>query len=174
MGTAIIYIQANDEPGIVSTISKIITNNKANIETSKMINLSNIFNLIMLISVENDNIINIEKELSEIEKSKNNFFIKISKFNKETTTSSNLYKFSLKGADTEGLVYKFTDLLSSHGINVENMDTEINNAPITGHPLFFLTSIVNIPNSVDIEKIKNDLNSLADKSNVAIKLKLEN
>ena len=124
--------------------------------------------------VENNNIIHIEKELFEIEKSKNNFFVKISKFNKETATSSNLYKFSLKGADTEGLVYKFTDLLSSYGINVENMDTEINNAPITGHPLFFLTSIVDIPNSVNIDKIKHDLNNLADKSNVAIKLKLEN
>ena len=35
------------------------------------------------------------------------------------------------------------------------MDTETMNAPITGHPLFFLTSILYIPNHLNLDEIKN-------------------
>ena len=51
MDTAIIYIQANDEPGIISTISKVITNNKGNIETSKMLQLESDFSLLILVHI---------------------------------------------------------------------------------------------------------------------------
>ena len=171
MTKTIIYIQATDEPGLISNISKIITDNQGNIETTKMIKLTTVFNLIMLISIEDKNLIKIEKKLLEIKNKKNNFFIRINTSKNISLTSSNLYKFTLKGADTEGLVYKFTDLLLSYEINIENMDTEIKNAPITGHPLFFLNSILDIPCYVNLDEIKNKLNNLANKSNVAIKLK---
>ena len=88
--------------------------------------------------------------------------------------TNKLYEFILKGADTEGLVHIFTDLLHEYNINIENMDTEIINAPVTGHPLFFLNSTIYIPDNIDINEVEKKLLQLADKHNVVIKLRKKN
>ena len=53
MKKIIVYILGDDRPGLISYISKSITNNKGNIETSKMIKLESIFNMIVLVSIHN-------------------------------------------------------------------------------------------------------------------------
>ena len=51
MKKIIAYVQCNDQPGLISTISKSITESNGNIETSKMIKLESHFNMIILISI---------------------------------------------------------------------------------------------------------------------------
>ena len=89
---------------------------------------------------------------------------------KDITKNDDLYYFQMKGGDTEGLVYIFTDYLSSKKINIESLETEIINAPITGHPLFLLKSLINIPEDTSIKSLTLNLEELAEKNNVVIKL----
>ena len=170
MKKIIIYIQSNDKPGIISTISKYINKNNGNIETSKMIRLESNFNMIMLVSINEINFAKLNSSLKILSKKNKKLFIKIDLPNKENKVTNHLYFFQLKGADTEGLVHIFTDYLSFKKINIENMETEIINAPITGHPLFLLKAIIKIPTKINIEVLKNELEKLAETNNVAIKL----
>ena len=56
MKKIIIYINAKDRVGIISDISKNITDLKGNIETSKMITLGKEFNILMLVKIDSNNV----------------------------------------------------------------------------------------------------------------------
>ena len=170
MKKIIIYIKTNDQPGLISAISKCITNCKGNIETSKMINLESNFNMIILVSINDKYYDNLDNELKILSKKYEEIYYRLDVVKQDIIKNDDLYFFQMKGADTEGLVYIFTDYLSSKKINIESLETEIINAPITGHPLFLLKSLINIPDNTSIETLKVHLEELAEKNNVVIKL----
>ena len=165
MKKIILYARGKDKPGIISQISKEISNLNANIETSKMIKLETYFNILSLIEIKESDIKNLENKLNQI----NDLSIEISNINNSSKKYDNIFFFRLKGADNEGIVYTFTNYFFKNDINVQDLETEIINAPITGQPLFLLKSKILIPENLDIETIKNKLIELSNTNNVAIK-----
>ena len=75
----------------------------------------------------------------------------------------------LTGADNEGLVHKVAEKLAEKGINIEEMETGTENAPITGTILFTMIARVSHP-KLDIPRLENDMNELADKLGVEIQI----
>ena len=166
MNKIIIHIKAKDRVGIISDISKNINDLKGNIETSKMIKLGKEFNILMLVTIDPNNVSVLKNQFSNYDNLTANI--------KSTTDSrdkNNLYLFILKGADTEGIVYTFTRFFSSSNINILDLETKTTNAPITGHPLFYIKAKLEVPSSINIESLHKELTTLSDKTNVAIKLK---
>ena len=53
------------------------------------------------------------------------------------------------------------------------METEFNNAPISGFPMFVLSSKLNIPSDLDINDLKKSLKNIAQENNVEYKLEIE-
>ena len=167
MKKIILYATGKDQTGIISDISEKINLLNGNIETSKMIKLEEVFNVLALISIDENRI----KELEESLKSINGLDVKLNKVSiNSKTNDKDVYKFSLKGADSEGIVYTFTNYLQNQKINIKDLETEIKNAPVTGYPLFFLTATILIPNKLSSENIRKKLIELSHKHNVAIKL----
>ena len=64
MGKIIIYINGKDRVGLISDITKEISSLNGNIETSKMIKLNQDFNMLMLISINNQKIDALNQNLS--------------------------------------------------------------------------------------------------------------
>ena len=166
MKKIIIYANGKDRVGIISDITKEISNLGGNIETSKMIKLDQEFNMLVLISIDKQNIDLLEKNLllhnDDLE-------IYIKKTLNKKTNLNNEYIFILKGADTEGIVHQCTSLFSNLKINIIDLETKIINAPITGAPLFYIKSIISIPIESSIKNIQNQMLDLERKSNVKIK-----
>lgn len=162
----IITANGPDKTGIVSELSKIITESGGNIQESRMTKLAGDFAIIMLI-VSDLPQTEIEHSLSKLPLS---FSIK-----KPTKTHSNsenkiIKKIQLNGADNEGLVYSLTDFLSKNKINIQNLNTEITQAPITGINLFRMEAIINIPKNISIDILINKINKLQNKLEVDIEL----
>ena len=59
-------------------------------------------------------------------------------------------------------------------INIEKMETEIDNAPISGFPMFVLSSILNIPCDLDFNTFKKSLKGIAQENNIEYKLGILN
>jgi glycine cleavage system transcriptional repressor len=55
------------------------------------------------------------------------------------------YHIELQGADHEGIVHEVAHYLSQRGINIEEMETALVAAPMTGVPLFTMTAQVAVP-----------------------------
>ncbi len=170
MKKIIIYVNGKDRIGIISDITKEISNLNGNIETSKMIKLNQDFNMLMLVSINSEKIESLNKNLSLYE----DLDIEIKETIKNEKETKNKYIFILKGADTEGIVHQCTQLFSELNINIIDLDTKLINAPVTGTPLFYIKSTILIPTNLSLETTKNKIEALENKSNVKIKFEKYN
>ena len=137
MKKIIIHVNGLDRIGIISDISKEINKLSGNIETSKMVKLGKDFNMLLLISIKKENIKLLENKLLS--------YKDLSVTLKQTANekpANNIYLFILKGADNEGIVYKFTQLFSKYNISIIDVETKLLNAPVTGSPLFYMKLIL--------------------------------
>ena len=161
-----------DRPGIVAEISEIILSFNANIENSKMILLESDFTILMLISIEMGEIDEFKNQLNKIDDLEVSF--KKTSQKNDNELKYNRYSFTISVADNEGIIYLYSDLFKKNCINIEKMETEIDNAPISGFPMFVLSSILNIPCDLDFNTFKKSLKGIAQENNIEYKLGILN
>ena len=167
MKKIILYAKGKDRPGIISDITNEINLLSGNIETSKMIKLESIFNILMLIQINEKKIISLKENLNKI----SNLSIEFNNTEESNSKFKKMFFFRLKGADNEGIVHIFTNYFYNNKINILDLESEISNAPVTGQTLFFLKSRLLVPNNLNYSDVENDLIELSNKHNVAIKFK---
>jgi len=154
-----------DRPGIVSHLTGAITSHGGNIEESRMVKLGADFTTMILVSVSTEWSESLVVALNGIQGLQISVK-KTSPFTLDTTTPQ--CEIHLTGADNEGLVHKVADKLAEKGINIEEMETGTENAPISGTILFTMTALVSHP-ELDIPRLDNDMNKLGDKLGVEIR-----
>lgn len=168
MAQLIITATGPDRTGIVSDISKIITEKGGNIEESRMTQLAGDFALIMLVTF-NSPIDELENQLSIL----STLHINIKNATeKQFNDGRETRQIVLNGADNEGIVHSVTEFLSKNNINIESMDTETAQAPISGTTLFRMQAIIQIPGDVDVHQLENDLAELGENLGVDLELNL--
>ena len=157
-----------DKPGIVSNISKMVKNHSGNIDKSRMIRLGDFFTIMVLINIDKNNRIELEKELNN----HSNYQISIYELNNKQTENADdtIYTVHLNGVDSEGLVYKITNELAKLNINIEELETNRENAPMSGLALFSLTAKITHP-KLDYDILKQKMTELESNLDVNIILK---
>ena len=163
----IISASGPDRKGIVSEISSILNKYNGNIETSRMIRLEEQFSILILIEIENINIKDLKNNLKKIKN------LKV-----DTNTTANInenyknkFHLYINGADNEGIVYSFSNYLTKLNINIEEVNTSIENAPVSATPLFMMDIIVTTNKEINQSNIIGDLNKLAEKLGVEVEFK---
>ena len=165
-----LIISANgpDRKGIVSEISSIISNHSANIETSKMIRLEKEFAMLILVEVEENKNEILSNALNQIP----GLFVNLinTKTNLNILYENKLHLY-INGADNEGIVYSFSNLLSELEINIDEVNTKIENAPMSATPLFMMDLVIGSKSKINIQKINDKLNVIAEKLGVEVVVK---
>ena len=165
MKKIIINSFANDEPGLVSKISGIISLYNGNIIKSKMKKIDNIFSAIIIVNVHSNNKNSLIDKINQIPGL--NSIIKNIDIIEDSKINYKIYSFSLECIDNEGIIHHFTKYLNNQKINIKEMNTSTLNAPVTGITLFKLDSLLCIPLALDLKDIKNKLNKLSEQFNVS-------
>ena len=170
MKKIIINAFTNDQPGIVSKISGEVSSLNGNIIKSKMMKIDNIFSVVMIINIPLKNEEILVDQINQIPE----LYSLIKDIDTMLNGNNNYkrYSFTLECIDNEGIIYHFTKYLTDEKINIEKMDTNTQNAPVTGATLFKLDSILCIPEKYDLNKIENNLGQLSEKYNVNFSLSL--
>ena len=166
MKKIIIYVSGNDRVGIISDITKVISEFNGNIETSKMIKLSQDFNMLILASIPEQNFDELEQKLLSYK----NLSITLKKAELFKMDNKKEFIFILKGADNEGIVHNCTKLFNKLNINVIDLETKILNAPITGSPLFYIKAIIYLTDINILDTLKQKIILIENENNVVIKL----
>ena len=166
MNNLIISAVGSDRPGIVSEISGGITSHGGNVEESRMSRLGSDFAIIMLVSVTPDWQESLEVALQSI-----NELTIITKSTRTQETDKGIQcQIDLTGADNEGIVNTVTSFLSDKDINIESMDTETIQAPISGTTLFKMQAMIQIPQKIEIQELENNLTVLGESLSVELEL----
>jgi len=170
MKKIIINTFGDDQPGIVSKISGMVSSLNGNIIKSEMVTIDSIFSVIMIINIPIKNEKILINKINQIEELYST--IKHLDTQNDNEIRYNKYSFSLECLDNEGIIHHFTKYFNLKKINIQKMNTYTNNAPITGIILFKLDSVICIPKNLNIEIIKRKLNTLSEQFNVNYNLSL--
>lgn len=157
-----------DKPGIAKAISGAAYNAGCSIEDSRMAVLGGEFAILVLIGGEQDAVAKFSSGLPELEQETGlALSVRPTAERAGYTVEEGLpYVLSVVGMDRTGIVFRFTELLARHGVNIDNLETEASNAPVTGTPMFRMGLEAEIPASVKVKKLRAELAELCDELNM--------
>ncbi len=83
------------------------------------------------------------------------------------------YDLELVGADRPGIVAEISALLAARGVSIEDLVTDLVDAPMAGGLLFEARAVLVAPESASVDELRDALEELADRLMVDVHLSLE-
>lgn len=163
----VITILGPDNPGLVKLLSNTLQQSQANWTESRMSHLAGKFAGILRVTVPEDQL---EKLTAELQKLNGKFFnIQIEKIDENTTdTASKILDIELLGQDRPGIIHDITQQLSLLNVNIEELESEIKEASMSGGTLFIAKLKLGLPEKVTSNEVQDALESMSDQFMVDI------
>ena len=169
----VVTIVGPDRRGLVAEITETIVEHHASIEESRMSRLGGDFAIIMLVAIDAA-----QKEmccaaLEKLEDHGLEVFSRVTDLSRiEKFKGFVPYEVSVWGADHEGIVHHVAEYLAELRIQVDDMETHVTKAPVTGTPLFSMHAEVQSPPEISLPQLREKLEKLGDHLGVDIGVKL--
>ncbi len=163
----IFFVIGPDRPGFVKDVTQYLTARNANIEDSRMAVMGGRFTITCLIScsaTEERAIRDDTAELSAVGLTASVYDAPESP--RAPRRAALPLRFEITAMDHPGIVKTVVQLLHRYEVNIERLDTEVTQAPISAVPLFNLTLFATVPDSAPISEVKRELQALADEQNL--------
>jgi glycine cleavage system transcriptional repressor len=149
-----------DRVGIVDDISGFVSDGGGNIEESKMAVLGGEFAVMMLISMEDEALADLMARGAQIEEK-----LSLKIWLKRTHEGSipergRPYSLETVSLDGKGILHSVSAVLRKYGINIEDLETSTERAPLTGAPLFRMKANVVLGQGVAIGALRRELEEL--------------
>ncbi|MBT3190872.1 MAG: transcriptional regulator [Anaerolineae bacterium] len=169
----VVTIIGPDKRGLVADVTETILENDASIEESHMMRLGGEFAMMMLIALPKGQY---EKCCQNLEKFKEEG---LEVFSRETDLARLEkfqgfvpYEISVWGADHAGIIHAVADYLSEAHVQVEDIETHVTKAPLSGAPLFSMNAMVQVPPDLALPEFREELEDLGDELGVDIDVKM--
>lgn len=155
----VLTVIGDDKPGIVEQLSDRVLETGANWEESRMARLAGKFAGLLRVSVEADRAEQLAGALRALDAGGLTVVVEPS----VEGEGAEPRKVSLEvvGNDHPGIVRDISRALAQHDVNIEELETEITSAPMSGEALFHARASLRVPPSVAIDRLRGVLESLA-------------
>jgi glycine cleavage system regulatory protein len=161
MNTSIVLtVIADDQPGIIQTVSGVVTEFGGSWTQSSMSSLAGQFAGILLVSVPSDKTDACVEKLHALESRGLRVIAHVSR---EVAVSEDTHEYALElvGNDRPGIVHDITTLLTRHNVNVRNLETKVESASMGGGELFRAIAKLVVPETADIDVLESEIEELA-------------
>jgi len=166
--TLIMTFTASDQPGVVERISAAVADNGGNWMESRMAHLAEKFAGVILIGVADKQLENMEKSLLSLESG--DFHVRLERARDVVTPAKKRMEIDVFGFDHPGIVHELTRYLASHGFSVEEMETTVEDAPVSGGTHFRAKVIISGDAAMDDDALADALQTLGNALEVDIDL----
>jgi glycine cleavage system transcriptional repressor len=167
----VLTLTGSDRVGIVDSVTDVLVKFDGNVETSRMARLGGEFAMLMLVSMPEDQLEFFKDGVESLQKIGLQVTTKLTEQSHEKKYTGWLpYQIEVHGADHEGIVHQVAHYLTERGVNIESMDTGIVPAPMSGTLFFSMDAVVLVPPNASHKDWQSDLEDVADKLNVDIKV----
>jgi len=156
-----------DRVGIVDDLAALVSDKGGNIEESKMAVLGGEFAVMMLFSMDEAALGPLVREVGGLEA---NLGLKVGiertrAPEKEGSAAAEAgrgrpYSLETVSLDGRGIVHAVSAVLRSYGINIEDLETRTERAPLTGAPLFRMKANVVLGPEVVASSLRRELEEL--------------
>ncbi len=151
-----------DKPGLVEALSLAIASRGANWEQSTMARMAGHFAGILLVQVSETHV---NALLGDLEKLGAQGLQVIASRDRSSQTPCEAPRttanLELVGHDRPGIVRNITALLARLDVNIESLQTSCESAPMSGDLLFRATAALQIPNTLSLQDLHHQLESIA-------------
>ena len=168
MATFTLTCIGDDRPGLVSALSAPISAHHASWERSQMARLAGKFAGILLVEVAEENAEALVADLTALKEV--GLLVALERTDVPTERSSLRLHLELLGADHPGIVAEISASLAGRGIGIEELSTDIREAPMSGGMLFEARAVLEAPPGTDTDSLSALLENLADELMVDIRL----
>lgn len=170
--TLVLTFIADDRPGLVDRLAQTVADAGGNWLESRMANLAEKFAGIAMIEIPAGKVAALKKALTVLEKE--GFHLTAEEAKTEVIAAEPLYQLDLVGPDQPGILHEITHCMAERGVSVEELETDIRDAPMSGGVMFFAEAQVRLPRDLDVGELQSALESLAGSLMVDISLRREN
>lgn len=149
-----------DRPGLVESVASIVASHGGNWLESRMSRLGGQFAGILRVQVPADLEAALAAALKELAGKGISIVIHSDKVG-GPVAKAELRLLEIIGQDRPGIVQQITRALASHGVNVEELETECVSAAMSGETLFKAKAKVLVPASTNVSALKAELEKIA-------------
>lgn len=151
-----------DRPGIVDQVAETVAEHGGNWVESRMAKLAGRFAGVVRVDIDSNSLQSLKAALSRLES--HGLTLALQPATEQDTQpvaeAGAVFSLSYVGHDREGLVREVSHALASAGVNVLELTTRVFSAPMSGELLFEAITRLSVPASVDLPKLRNQLNEL--------------
>jgi glycine cleavage system regulatory protein len=165
----VLTVVSDDNPGVVESLSEVIAAHGGNWTESSMLSLAGKFAGILLVQVPAQRTDEFISALEALQSQGLHIVVQRSDI-PSAPASSKEYSIELVGQDHPGIVNEITGVLAKYAINVLELETTVQSASMSGESLFIAHANILVPAAADIEKLRSELEALANELMVDIEL----
>ncbi|MFD0807647.1 glycine cleavage system protein R [Nocardioides caeni] len=168
MATFTLTCIADDRAGVVSDLSAPIRAHGANWTRSQMARLGGKFAGILLVEVPDSGADALVADLLAL--GAQGLQVTVERTDVPVAEEPQRITLELLGADRPGIVAEISAALAAKGVSIQELATDVREAPMAGGRLFEAQAVLVAPTGASIEELRSLLESLADELMVEISL----
>lgn len=168
----VLTVIGNDRPGLVEALSHTLAAHGANWEASRMARLGGQFAGILLVTAPTESVGRLLSALPQLEGRGLRVEARPAAA-PEPAAGARVLALDVVGADRPGIVRDISSLLAEASINVEDLESEVTSAPMSGEPLFHARARLACPPALPVGEVRARLEALANEIMVELKVETE-
>jgi glycine cleavage system regulatory protein len=168
MATILLTVLGDDRPGLVSDLSAPINAHGASWERSQLSRLAGKFAGIVLVAVADERLDALVADLTALKAQ--GLEVTIERTDEPVERESLRLHLELLGADHPGIVAEISAALAARSVSIDELSTDVRDAPMAGGTLFEARAVLNAPPTTSTEALRSMLEGLADELMVEIRL----
>jgi glycine cleavage system regulatory protein len=169
----IVTFIGDDRPGLVELLSGVIERNGGNWQESRLSQLGGKFAGLILVALPADGGPSLEAELAALAASGISVRVTQAESNagKEAVVPPGReITLTVIGPDRRGIVREISHTLAQQRINVLEMESEVRSAPMSAEMIFSARLTASIPESIDLDDLRDTLDEIANTMTLEIDL----
>ena len=160
-----------DRTGIVADVTRLLYENDCNLEDTTMSMLADEFTLSLLFSSGQNGIEEqLAKECRRLERDKSiSAFIR--PLQAQQHKSQKGYKtciLHIEGLDQAGIVYKTSQFLAEHQLNIIQLNSTGSASPESGATIYSMDIHIQVPENISLDTVEDNLSAVADELHVDV------
>jgi len=156
--SVVLTVIGPDHPGLVESLAEVVAAHGGNWEEGRMAHLDGHFAGLLRVGVDPAKRDALETALGAL---KDLSVTSTTSAPPDEADAGPLYSLDVLGLDHEGIVLELSRALSRHGVNVEELTSTCESAPMSGETLFKATANLRLPAAASPDELREKLEAIA-------------
>ncbi|MEM6912141.1 MAG: ACT domain-containing protein [Verrucomicrobiota bacterium] len=156
MISLVMTVMAPDQPGLVEALAACLNRHGGNWQESRMAHLDGQFVGLLRVQLQPEQAPPLIASLAALEGVR----VQVSEPSSQQQPTKETVLLEILGQDRVGIVKELSQVLSTHRVNVEELETTVENAPWSGEQLFRAKARLQVPPEQSMEELREKLQAI--------------